>query len=227
MSRRYCGYDCAINATASTTAPEPKEPHQAGAFSVTLYAELQRIARGQMRQEASDHTLSATAVVNEAFLRLQRDGQAPTMEHTHFVRLAARVMRNVLVDHARAAHAQKRGGELAFTSMDQTAHAFHMRCSAQLFEASTAQGGVTSSADVTYAHEVDFIHLDTALEQLRALSPRQAEVVDLRFFSDLSLEDTAAALGVSLATVKRDWSVGRLFLQQAMQAARTSAGDIP
>ena len=214
-------------ATASSTAPEPNEPQSAPAFSATLYAELQRIARGQMRQEASDHTLSATAVVNEAFLRLQRDGQAPAMEHTHFVRLAARVMRNVLVDHARAGHAKKRGGDLAFTSMDQTAHAFHTRCAGQLFQGTMGFATAADSADINAAYELDFIHLDSALEQLRALSPRQAEVVDLRFFSDLSLEETAAALGVSLATVKRDWSIGRLFLQQAMQAARASAGDEP
>jgi RNA polymerase sigma-70 factor (ECF subfamily) len=216
-----------MNATASRTTPESSEPHQAAAFSATLYAELQRIARGQMRQEASDHTLSATAVVNEAFLRLQHEGQAPAMEHTHFVRLAARVMRNVLVDHARSAKAQKRGGELAFTSMDQTAHAFHTRCAGQLFQATMGFETAVDRADINAAYELDFIHLDTALEQLRALSPRQAEVVDLRFFSDLSLEETAAALGVSLATVKRDWSVGRLFLQQAMQAARASEGDEP
>lgn len=214
-------------ATASSTAPEPNEPQSASAFSATLYAELQRIARGQMRQEASDHTLSATAVVNEAFLRMQHEGQAPAIEHTHFVRLAARVMRNVLVDHARAANAKKRGGELAFTSMDQTAHAFHTRCAGQLFQGTMGFATAVDSAGINAAYELDFIHLDTALEQLRALSPRQAEVVDLRFFSDLSLEETAAALGVSLATVKRDWSVGRLFLQQAMQAARTSAGDEP
>ena len=216
-----------MNATASSTAPEPSEPNQVAAFSATLYSELQRIARGQMRQEASGHTLSATAVVNEAFLRLHHDGQAPVMEHTHFVRLAARVMRNVLVDHARAAQAQKRGGELAFTSMDQTAHAFHTRCAGQLFDDTMGCGTATDSADSNDAYELDFIHLDAALGQLRALSPRQAEVVDLRFFSDLSLEETAAALGVSLATVKRDWSVGRLFLQQAMQAARGLAGDAP
>ncbi len=214
-----------MNPTPSSTAPEPREPRAADGFSATLYAELQRIARGQMRQEASDHTLSATAVVNEAFLRLQDDGQAPAMEHTHFVRLAARVMRNVLVDHARAARAQKRGGELAFTSMDHTAHAFHTRCAGQLFQATNDSGTAIDSADDSDAYELDFIHLDSALEQLRALNPRQAEVVDLRFFSDLSLEETAATLGVSLATVKRDWSVGRLFLQQAMQAARDSAGD--
>ena len=214
-----------MNATASRTTTESSEPHPAPAFSATLYAELQRIARGQMRKEASNHTLSATAVVNEAFLRLQHEGQAPAMEHTHFVRLAARVMRNVLVDHARASNAQKRGGEFAFTSMDHTAHAFHTRCAGQLFQGTMGFGTAVDSADINDAYELDFIHLDAALEQLRALSPRQSEVVDLRFFSDLSLEETAAALGVSLATVKRDWSVGRLFLQQAMQAAREPAGD--
>lgn len=215
-----------MNATASSTTPEPSEPPQAAAFSATLYAELRRIARGQMRHEASDHTLSATALVNEAYLRLRHNGQAPALEHTHFVRLAARVMRNVLVDHARAAHAQKRGGELAFTSMDHTAHAFHTRFAGQLFEQTIGYGAAVESAAVNAAYELDFIHLDHALEQLRALNPRQAEVVDMRFFSDLSLEETAAALGVSLATVKRDWSVGRLFLQQAMQEARRSAGDV-
>ena len=128
-----------MNATAKRTAPEPSEPDQAVAFTATLYSELQRIARRQLRQERSDHTLSATAVVNEAFLRLQRDRQEPIMEHIHFVHLAARVKRNVLVVYPAAAHAQKRGGELAFMSMDQTAHAFHTRCANQLFEASTAQ----------------------------------------------------------------------------------------
>lgn len=204
---------------------EPSASDHAAAFSATLYAELQRIARGQMRQEASDHTLSATAVVNEAFLRLQQDGQAPVMEHSHFVRLAARVMRNVLVDHARAANAQKRGGDLAFMSMDHTAHAFHTRCAGQLFQATRDSGTAIDGTVSSDAYELDFIHLDAALVQLRALNLRQAEVVDLRFFSDLSLDETAAALGVSLATVKRDWSVGRLFLQQAMQAARGSAGE--
>ena len=93
-----------MNAPVSSSTTEPSYHDHADGFSATLYAELQRIARGQMRQEASDHTLTATAVVNEAFLRLRKDGQAPTMERGHFVRLAARVMRNVLVDHARAAH---------------------------------------------------------------------------------------------------------------------------
>lgn len=177
-----------------------------------LYAELQRIARGQMRKEVAGHTLSSTGVVNEAFLRLQKDGQSPSLEHTHFVRLAARVMRNVLVDHARAKLALKRGGDVDITSLDQTARAYHTRFAEQLFAEPEDKWD-----------EIDFVRLDAALEALRALSPRQAEVVDLRFFSDLSLEDTAATLGVSLATVKRDWSVARLFLHRALQ--EDSAGD--
>ena len=202
-----------MNASVSSSTTEPSDLDHADGFSATLYAELQRIARGQMRQEASDHTLTATAVVNEAFLRLQKHGQTPVMEHGHFVRLAARVMRNVLVDHARAAHAQKRGGDFAFTSLDHTAHAFHTRCAGHLF----ADAG---SHETAIANELNFVALDGALEQLRAINPRQAEVVDLRFFSDLSIEETADALGVSVATVKRDWSVARLFLQQAMESIR-------
>lgn len=181
-------------------------------ISPALYAELQRIARGQMRKEVSEHTLSSTGVVNEAFIRLQKDGRSPSLEHTHFVRLAARVMRNVLVDHARAKLAHKRGGDVEITSLDQTARAYHTRFAGQLFAESDDQW-----------QEIDFVRLDEALVQLRALSARQAEVVDLRFFSDLSLEETAVALGVSLATVKRDWSVARLFLHRALQA--DSTGD--
>lgn len=195
----------------SSPASLPELPAQAEAFSPALYAELQRVARGQMRKEAAGHTLSATGVVNEAFLRMQKDGHAPALEHTQFVRLAARVMRNVLVDHARANLAQKRGGDLEFTSLDRTARAYHTRFSGQLFG---GEGEATSAADDW--SEADFVRLDEALAMLRALSPRQAEVVDLRFFSDLSLEDTAATLGLSLATVKRDWSVARLYLQRAL-----------
>lgn len=195
--------------TASTPCVEL--PTRAEDFSPALYAELQRVARGQMRKEAPGHTLSATAVVNEAFLRMQKDGHAPALEHTQFVRLAARVMRNVLVDHARATLAQKRGGDLEFTSLDRTARAYHTRCSEQLL----GDNGAADAATQGWS-EADFVRLDEALATLRAMSPRQAEVVDLRFFSDLSLEETATTLGLSLATVKRDWSVARLYLQRAL-----------
>ncbi len=180
-----------------------------------LYAELRRIAYGHMRIESSGHTLQPTAVVHEAYLRLAEGanvGNAHWQSRIHFVRLASRVMRNLLVDHARAKQADKRGGDVNITSLDRTAVAFHTRCAGRLFDDG-------QSDETRAAVEVDFIALDAAVEALRALNPRQAEVVDLRFFSDLSNEDTAEALGVSLATVKRDWSVARLFLQQTMAQA--------
>jgi RNA polymerase sigma factor (TIGR02999 family) len=174
-----------------------------------LYAELRRIAQSHLRKEAAGHTLQATAVVHEAYARLHESGDSRVQSEIHFMRLASRVMRHVLVDHARAKRAIKRGGEVDVTSLDRTEQAFHTRCADALF--SNASGEETS-----LQHEMDFLALDSALEQLHALSPRQAEVVDLRFFSDLSIEQTAAALGVSVVTIKRDWSVARLFLQQAM-----------
>ncbi|HPV22761.1 MAG TPA: sigma-70 family RNA polymerase sigma factor [Casimicrobium sp.] len=201
------------------SAQSPELPAQVEAFSPALYAELQRVARGQMRKEAAGHTLSATGVVNEAFLRMQKDGHAPALEHTQFVRLAARVMRNVLVDHARANLAQKRGGDVEFTSLDRTARAYHTRFSGQIF-GEEAQ----ALAEADEWGETDFVRLDEALATLRTLSPRQAEVVDLRFFSELSLEETAATLGLSLATVKRDWSVARLYLQRALSDDPENAG---
>ena len=100
-----------MNNPVSSSTTEPSDVDYAVGFSATLYAERKRIACGHMRQESTGHTLTATAVFNEAFLRLNKDGQTPVMEHGHFVRLAAYVMRNVFVDHARAAHAPKRGGQ--------------------------------------------------------------------------------------------------------------------
>jgi RNA polymerase sigma-70 factor, ECF subfamily len=178
------------------------------ALTPSLYAELRRVAHALLRRESPAHTLAATAVVHEAYLRIQRSANVSVNDHMHFVRLAARVMRNVLVDHARLGNAQKRGGDIDITSLDQTAMAFHTRCAEELF----------ANDDESTPNEIDFLRLDEALEQLKAINPRQAEVVDLRFFSDLSLEETADALGVSIATVKRDWNVARVFLHRAMEA---------
>jgi len=177
----------------------------------SLYAELRRIAQSHLRKEAPGHTLQATGVVHEAYARLCEGVQVRVESDVHFVRLASRVMRNVLVDHARAKQAVKRGGAANITSLDRTALAFHTRCADALFTNA-------NSEETAIQQEIDFLELDSALEQLRVLNPRQAEVVDLRFFSDLSIEQTAAALGVSVATIKRDWSVARLFLQQVMGA---------
>ena len=178
-----------------------------------LYDELRRIARAQIRHESSAHTLQATALVHEAYVRLSAGADVRVQDRAHFVRLASRVMRNVLVDHARSHAAVKRGGDVDIASLDRTALAFHTRCAGRLFADDARDAG----DETAIANEMNFIALDSALAQLKAINPRQAEVVDLRFFSDFSIEETAGALGVSVATIKRDWSVARLFLQQVME----------
>lgn len=178
-----------------------------------IYEELRRVARGQFRNERSDHTLQSTALVNEAFLRLSSEGAASWNDRAHFFRLASQVMRNVLVDHARAKLALKRGGDSHVTSLDQTAIDYHEQCAQHLYQESDH----TSAA---MQLEIDFIALEDALAKLRALSPRQAQVVDLRFFGGLGLEEIAEVVAVSLATVKRDWTMARLFLKRELDAAK-------
>jgi RNA polymerase sigma-70 factor, ECF subfamily len=180
-----------------------------------IYEELRRVARGQFRHERSDHTLQSTALVNEAYLRLAEQGGASWKDRAHFFRLASQVMRNVLVDHARAKLALKRGGDALITSLDQTAVNYHEHCSGHLFQDADA---TQSSAQI----EIDFIALEIALDKLRALSPRQAQVVDLRFFGGLSLEETADVMTLSIATVKRDWTMARLFLKRDLLEAKQS-----
>ncbi len=122
-------------------------------------------------------------------------------------------MRNLLVDHARSRNAEKHGGGLDFQSLDQTAMQYHERCTQHLF-------GSRASDETQFGIERDFISLDDAMKQLRALNPRQAEVVDLRFFGGQSVEEAAQTLDISVATVKRDWTVARAFLQQAIEHQR-------
>jgi len=180
-----------------------------------LYDELKRVARNHIRRERSDHTLQGTALVNEAFIRLHEQTAVPWHDRVHFFRLASQVMRHILVDHARARLAQKRGDDVAITSLDQTAVNYHEQCAQQLFEAP----GERSAAEQV---EIDFIALEEALVKLRELSPRQAQVVDLRFFGALSLEDVGEVMGLSLATVKRDWTMARLFLREQLEAMRNA-----
>lgn len=178
-----------------------------------IYEELRRVAHRQFRGERADHTLQSTALVNEAFLRLSGEGAASWNDRAHFFRLASQVMRNVLVDHARAKLAMKRGGDSSITSLDQTAINYHEQCAQHLYQ----DADHTSAAQQV---EIDFIALEDALAKLRELSPRQAQVVDLRFFGGLALEDVADVVSVSLATVKRDWTMARLFLKRELDAAK-------
>lgn len=178
-----------------------------------IYQELKRVARNQLRHERAGHTLQATAIVNEAYARMSEATGLHEQSRLHFFRLASRVMRNLLVDHARSRNAERRGGGLDFESLDQTAMQYHERCTQHLF-------GPRASDETQLGIERDFIFLDDAMKQLRSLNPRQAEVVDLRFFGGLSVEEAAQTLEISVATVKRDWTVARAFLQQAIEHQR-------
>jgi RNA polymerase sigma-70 factor, ECF subfamily len=178
-----------------------------------VYQELKRVARNHLRRERAGHTLQPTAIVNEAYARMSEATGLHEHSRLHFFRLASRVMRNVLVDHARSRNAEKHGGGLDFESLDQTAIHYLERCTQHLF-------GPRAGEETQLGVERDFISLDDSMKQLRALNSRQAEVVDLRFFGGLSVEETAQALDISIATVKRDWTVARAFLQQAIKHQR-------
>lgn len=159
-----------------------------------VYGDLRRRAAAFLRRERSSHTLQPTALVHEAFLRLVDQSRASWQNRAQFLALAARMMRRVLVDHARARGARKRDAGLRVSLDDVPEPAAAGRA------------------------EVDLLALDHALDELARLDPRQAQIVELRHFAGLSIEETAQALGVSPATVKREWTSARAFLFGRLQA---------
>jgi RNA polymerase sigma factor (TIGR02999 family) len=161
-----------------------------------VYAELRRQAARAMRRESSEHTLQATALVHEAYLRLVDQRRVVWRNRAHFFGVAAQVMRRILVDHARGRHAAKRGGAFRQVTVGD------------------ADVAVTPAAD----HGVDVLALHEALERLASLDPDQARLVELRYFGGLSIEETAEALGVSPATVKREWAIARAWLRRELSA---------
>jgi RNA polymerase sigma-70 factor, ECF subfamily len=162
-----------------------------------VYAELRRQAARAMRRESSEHTLQATALVHEAYLRLVDQRRVMWRNRSHFFGVAAQLMRRILVDHARERHAAKRGGGLR-----------------QL-----ALGDADAVAAPEASPGVDVIALHEALERLAALDPHQARLVELRYFGGLSIEETAEALDVSPATVKREWAIARAWLRRELSAS--------
>ena len=153
-------------------------------------AELRRLARGYMGRERRGHTLQVTALVNEAFLRLTDARRLRWQDRAHFLGISARLMRRVLVDHARARGYQKRGGGAQQVTLDDAL--------------------VVSPEPAL--DQVDLVALDRALEALAAVDTRTCRVIELRFFGGLSVEETAAVLHVSADTVKRDWRLAKLWL---------------
>ena len=158
-----------------------------------IYAQLHEIAERQMGRERSDHTLQPTALVHEAFLKLVGNSEATWQNRQQFMGVAAQAMRRILVDHARRQKAQKRG-----SGGDKI----------ELNEALLAPSEDAAS--------IDLEALDNALTRLAALDPRQARIVELRFFGGLSVEETAEVAGVSTATVKRDWQFAKAWLKREL-----------
>lgn len=166
---------------------------QAGeALVPLLYAELRRQARRALRREGEGHTLQPTALVHEAWLRLDGQHDARWESRTQFLAVAAQAMRRVLVDHARARHALKRGAGGARVTL----------------------GDADRAAEAPDA--VDVLALDEALARLAEFDPRKARLVELRYFAGLSIPEAAAALGVSQATVGREWAVARMWLRREL-----------
>ena len=162
-----------------------------------IYAELHRQASRAMRREGHDHTLQATALVHEAYLRLVDQRRAEWQNRAQFFGVAAQAMRRVLVDHARAQHAEKRGGGVQQVTLND------------------ANQPASAESD----HSMDVLALHEALDKLAKLDPDQARLVELRYFGGLSIEETAESLGVSPATVKREWAVARAWLRREMSAS--------
>lgn len=158
-----------------------------------VYGELRRIASRRMRSERSGHTLQTTALVNEAYVRLLRNAEIDWRSRAHFYAVAARTMRRVLVDYARAQAAGKRGGGAMTIPFDE---------------------GLAVSVE----HCGQITELDDALKTLSLQEERVGNVIELRFFAGLSFEETAEALGISVRTAKRDWEFGRAWLKSELES---------
>jgi RNA polymerase sigma factor (TIGR02999 family) len=157
-----------------------------------VYSELRRLARGYMHRERADHTLQATALVNEVYLRLVDVTRMRWQNRTHFFAVCARLMRRILVDHARSRRYLKRGGGARRTSLDE-------------------------ALVVTSEPNPDLIALDEALDDLGTIDSRKSRVVELRFFGGLTVEETAAVLEVSPDTVMRDWKLAKVWLLREIE----------
>jgi RNA polymerase sigma factor (TIGR02999 family) len=168
-----------------------------------VYAELRAIAGRHLGAERPGHTLQPTALVNEAYLRLRGLGGVPWHDRTHFFAIASRIMRRLLVDHARGKMAQKRGADAPRVVVSDGEH-----------------GGIQPSLDAA-----ELIDLDRALDELAAGAPRLARLVELRFFSGLGIEEASSVLGCSTRTAKRDWAFARAWLLNRLSAGPGRSQD--
>jgi len=168
------------------------DPRARDALIPLVHEELRRLAHRYMRGERAGHTLQTTALVNEAYMRLVDVERIEWRDRGHFFAMAATLMRRILVDHARDRHRDKRGGGVVLTSLGDKA--------------------------IAASPSLDVLALDEALARLSDMDPQQARIVELRFFAGMTIEETADALDISPATVKRDWTWAKAWLHHQLFA---------
>ena len=174
------------------------EPECLNELIPLVEAELRSIAHRYMRMERRDHTLQTTALIDEAYLRLVDEGPLDCKNRAHFCAVAARIMRQILVDHARELHRGKRGAGARLLPLD-------------------------TALVLTTAKSAALVALDDALCELETFDPRKAQTVELRYFGGMSVEETAEALGVHPNTVIRDWSLAKVWLKREISAKTSHA----
>jgi RNA polymerase sigma factor (sigma-70 family) len=180
-----------------------------GELTALIYQELRNLAQRHLRRERSNHTIQRTALVHEAFVKLVHQQSVDWQSRAHFFGLASNLMRRILVDHARARLASKRGGGAALVSLDEI----------------TGPGDPDDAAPSAYIPEPQHIDgetdddvtaIDAALTRLAKLDERQARIVEMRYFGGLTIEETAQAMEISDATVKREWTLARAWLRREL-----------
>jgi RNA polymerase sigma factor (TIGR02999 family) len=164
-----------------------------GAIAPAIYQELRRLAHYHLKSERADHTLQSTALVNEAFIQLMGSQPAKIKNRAHFVAIASRLMRQILVQYARRRRANKRDGGYRIA--------------------------LEEFPELPVAGDEGLVALDDALEDLTRIDERQARIVQMKFFGGLSAPDISEVLGISLATVERDWATARIWLRREMRRA--------
>jgi len=164
-----------------------------------VYQELRRIAGSYMRRERADHTLQATALVHEAYLQLVDQTRVDWKNRAHFFGVAAQLMRRILVEHARSHHAQKRGGDASKLALDEVINYFPQK-------------------------EMTLVSLDDALHELERMDPRQSRIVELRFFGGLTTEEVSEVMGISTATIEREWRAARAWLHSQLSDLKKAPG---
>lgn len=165
-------------------------------LATSLYAELHRLAAGKMRFERGNHTLQPTALVNEAYLRLQNCSDSMWQDRTRVLGVAAKVMRHILVDYARSRSAGKRGDPKLQVTLDE--------------------GLIATTTNST----ADILTIDEALTRLAEFDRRQAAILEMHFFAGMTFEDIGQQLGISLRTVKRDWTMARAWLHRELSTSK-------